>query len=129
MRCDIKITMGYHNGHDADLVDKIHLIANNEARKPMFYSILTFLAKQYADEVFPLIDRDELMQPWFVPSAEDINMMLVMNYSYEILSYVLDDKDLETIISFCRINEFLPNDYPHFHGLEELEEYFSQKLH
>ena len=113
----LKEIMSYRNGHDSSLVDKINWIGNDPVRKPMLTSILKFLANQSADEC--RIDAG---------LEGEITDDVVEMYGYDILTQFCDDKDLETIISYCRIDCPLAKDKERYKSIDEVISHFNQKF-
>lgn len=109
--------MSYRNGHNPSLVDKINWIGNDEVRKPLFLAILKFLAESYGNEC-----RENACFKGEV--TDDI----IEQYGYDILTNVLDDTDLETIISHCRIGHMIAGDDNRFKSNEEVIKHFNQKF-
>lgn len=95
--------MDYNNGHSKNLVDKINWIANDPVRKTLFDNVLSFLGSVYSDEY----DYNE-------------------DDKWGFLTNVCDDTDLETIITHCRIETFLPNDNERFKNCDELVKHYSK---
>lgn len=110
--------MSYRNGHNPQLVDKINLIGNDPTRKPLFHSIVKFLANSYEEECNENICI-----------CGEITDEVVEQYSYDILTNVFDDKDLETIISYCRIDCWLGQDKERFKDLDEVIAHFNKRFH
>lgn len=109
--------MSYRNGHDSSLVDKINWIGNDPVRKPMLYSILKFLANQNANEC----QLDAGIEG-------EITDEVIELYGYDILTQFCDDKDLETIISYCRIDCPLAQDKERYKDIDEIINHFNQKF-
>ncbi len=97
---NINPIMSYNNGHNKELVDKIHIIGNDPQKIDRLYNILTFLANDYKDEVIEYVLDDEWGEYY---KENPLTYSEVSNHSYEILTNVCDDNDLETIISYCRL--------------------------
>lgn len=81
---DIEIMDGT-NGHNSNLVEKINTCY--QVRKDSFRAIVKLLADRDKDE-FETCD----------PKTADIETLC-----FEYCQHVADDKDLETIISYCRL--------------------------
>lgn len=102
----LKQVMSYHNAHNKELVDKINWIANDPVRKSMLNKVIKFLIDSYSDEC-EIIGYD----------TDD---------QWSFLTDICDDADLETIISYCRINSMLPNDSKIFKSSDEIIQHFSK---
>lgn len=113
----LKEMMSYRNGHDSSLVDKINWIGNDPVRKPMLTSILKFLANQSADEC----RMDTGLEG-------EITDEVIEMYGYDILTQFCDDNDLETIISYCRIDCPLAKDKERYGNIDEVIAHFNQKF-
>lgn len=110
-----KEVMSYRNGHNHHLVDKINWIGNDPTRKPMLHSILKFLAIEYGDEC----RQDACING-------EITDDVIEQYGYDILTNVCDDRDLKTIISYCRIDSLLPQDKERFSNVDEIINHFNK---